>query len=113
MWGRLPLLLFYPTSLPGDWCRENCSTWDSNLPCVQTLTQNSISSLSRHTTQASCVILGYWVCSFYRKADWGREGWGQTQAFVPWARAVIEAGFLFLDLWEASGHLDTYCQYKA
>lgn len=54
-----------------------------------------------------------WVCSFYRKADWGREGWGQTQAFVPGARAVIEAGFLFLALWEASGHLDTYCQYKS
>ena len=23
MWGRLPLLLFHPTSLPGDWCGEN------------------------------------------------------------------------------------------
>lgn len=94
MWARLPLLLLHPTSLQRDRCGENCSPWDSNLPCVQTLTQSSISSLSRHMTKASCVIPGYWVYSFYRNADWGRGGWEQTQAFVPWARAVVKAGFL-------------------
>lgn len=56
---------------------ENRSVWNGDPPWNRTLIQISISSLSRHLTQASYRILGHYVYSFYRKAYWEGEEWGQ------------------------------------